>query len=78
MLVYFKNTQRAQISNKAAYYQHIAQIRDLESQHGDPDHPQNLINCRPTLKKSSNPLIICLVMAEFPIRQSTWCSRLPP
>ena len=24
---------------KAAYYPHIARIPDLESQHGDPDHP---------------------------------------
>ena len=23
-----------------AHYPHIAQIRDLESQHGDPDHPK--------------------------------------
>ena len=30
---------------KAAYYLHNAWIPDLESQHGDPGHPQNLINC---------------------------------
>ena len=35
----------AQISNKTAYYPHIALIQDLENQHGDPVHPQNLINC---------------------------------
>ena len=30
---------------KAAHYPHIAQIPDLESQHSDPDHPKNVINC---------------------------------
>ena len=41
-----KSTQRAQTSlGKAAHYANIAQISNLESQHGDPDHPINLINC---------------------------------
>ena len=40
-----KSTQRAQISAKAAHYPHISQIHDSESEHGDPDHSQNLINC---------------------------------
>ena len=30
----------SQVSDKAAYYPHITQIRNLESQHGDPDHPK--------------------------------------
>ena len=34
-----KSTQKAQNSDKAAHYLYIAQIRDTESQHGDPDHP---------------------------------------
>ena len=33
------------ISTKAAYYPYHAWIRDLESQHDDPDHSQNLIDC---------------------------------
>ena len=38
-----------------AHYTITALIRDLESQHGDPDHLKNLINCslyhcRATLK----------------------------
>ena len=41
-----KLTQRAQTSLvKAAHYLHIARIPDLESQHGDQDHPKYLINC---------------------------------
>ena len=31
--------------DKAAHYPHIAQIHDLESQHGDSYHPQNLMTC---------------------------------
>ena len=45
MIKYNVSTQRAQISNKAAHYSHIAQIRDLESQDGDPDPPENLFSC---------------------------------
>ena len=30
-----------QTSAKAAHYQHSAQILDLESQYGDPDHKKN-------------------------------------
>ena len=37
--------QRAQTSAKAAHYHYIAQISNLKSQHGDPDHPSNSINC---------------------------------
>ena len=29
---------------KAAHYPHVERICDLESQHSDPDHPNNLIN----------------------------------
>ena len=40
-----KNTQEkkesVQTSTMAAHYPHIAQINDLESLHGDPDHHQN-------------------------------------
>ena len=36
-----KSTQRAQTSAKAPCYSHITQIPNLESQHGDPDHPTN-------------------------------------
>ena len=32
----YKITQRVHISDKATHYPHIDQIRDLESQHGDP------------------------------------------
>ena len=35
----------AQISDKAAHYPVFARICDLDNQHGDPDHPQNSINC---------------------------------
>ena len=42
--IYYKSTQRAHTSlARAAHYPHIAQIPNLESQHGDPDHPKNLI-----------------------------------
>ena len=37
------NTQKVQTSAKAAHYPHIAWNPDLENQHGDPDHPNNLI-----------------------------------
>ena len=38
------STQREQTSlTKAAQYSHIARVSDLESQHGDQDHPSNLI-----------------------------------
>ena len=52
----------------------IAQIPDLESQHGDPDHPKNLINCSLYIAELSpkfdkNPLLI-LVITGFPIGQS--------
>ena len=30
---------------EAVNYPHTAWIHDLASQHGDPDHPKNLINC---------------------------------
>ena len=60
-----KSTQRAQIFVKAAHYPDIAWINDLESQHGDPDHPKNLIkyslyHCRRVLKilrKSTHNLL---------------------
>ena len=54
-----KSTQRSQTSlAMAAHYSPIAQIPDLESHHGDPDHPKNLINfslyhCRAILKSLS-------------------------
>ena len=54
-----KSTQRAlTTSAKAAHYSYIAWTPDLESQHGDPDHPENLISyslyhCSVTLKCSS-------------------------
>ena len=42
------STQRAQTSlAKTAHYQYCAWIPDLESQHGDPDHPPKLIRCSP-------------------------------
>ena len=40
-----KSTQRTADFRKEAHYLHIAQVSDLESQHGDPDHPKNLTNC---------------------------------
>ena len=39
-----ESTQTAQTSAKEAYYL-IARTPDLESQHGNPDHPKNFINC---------------------------------
>ena len=33
------------MTNKAAHYPHVARVRDLDSQHGDPDDSTNLINC---------------------------------
>ena len=43
---YNKSTQRAQTSlAEAGHYPHIVWIPDLNSQHGDPDHPQSLLNC---------------------------------
>ena len=39
-IFYHNSTQRAQISDKAAHYPYIAQFRDWESQHVNPDYPQ--------------------------------------
>ena len=44
--IYNKSTQTAHTSlAKAADYPLIAQVPDLGSQHGDPNHPKNLLNC---------------------------------
>ena len=60
-----------QISAKEAHYPHIAQTPDVESQHGDPDHPINLIKFSLYHWRSNqNLLMICSVMAEFPTGQS--------
>ena len=49
-----KSTQTAQFLAKAAHYPYIAQLPDLDSQSGDPDHPKNvncsLYHCRAILK----------------------------
>ena len=55
----YKSPQRAQTSAKLRHKSHIARIPDSESQHGDPDHPKNLINCslyhyRAIMKTASN------------------------
>ena len=80
-----KNTQKVQnLLGQGSSFPHIAQIPDLESQHGDPDHSKNLIiycflhHCRVILKFHQNLLIICCVMAEFPIKQSAWRSLSQP
>ena len=75
-----KNTQRAQITDTAAHYPHIARIHDLDSQHCDPDHPKNLINCslyhcRAILKilsKSSHNLLSNGWIADWAVRMVIW------
>ena len=39
------NSTLRERSNKAVHYPNIVRIHNLESQHGDPDHPKNLLNC---------------------------------
>ena len=51
-----RRIQITRISDKAAINLHIAQIHVLESQHGDPNHPQNVINC---------PLYHCRAILKF-------------
>ena len=59
-----------QISLATADYPRMALLPNLESQHGDLDHPKKLINCslyhcRAKLKISSNTLIVCWLMTGF-------------
>ena len=69
-----KSNQKVQTLAKVAHYHHIARIPDLESEHIDPDHLKNLINCllyhrRAILNISS----ICLFIIYF----SFWFPEFP-
>ena len=79
-----KNTQRAQTSfAKSAHYPHTAQIRDLESKHGDPDRPINLIkcflcHCRAVLlvsSKSNHNLLSKGQTADWTVNMVIWITK---
>ena len=69
-----------QISAKAAHYSHIAQIHDLESQHGDLDCHIDLISCflyhcRAILKilsKSLHNLLNKDLISDWAVRMVIW------